>query len=119
MLSRGPRSPMSPVAPPWSSQVPVLSFSSNDDYDNVFAWSQRESYRYLKVPLAPPYYSNRYLFPSTNKVPLRVAIGERISTTASSSVEELHSAFYAELARLFELHKREWGYEHRVLRFVD
>ena len=99
--------------------MPVLSFSSNDDYDNIFAWSQRESYRLLGVPLAPPYYTNRYLFPSTNKIPLRVAIGKRLPTTPASSVDELHGAFYAELGRLFEMHKREWGYEGRVLRFVD
>lgn len=68
--------------------VPTFFFHANDQYDNPMKDFQLLTYKYFRIPVGLPWYTNRWRFPISNRNPVRFALGKVIKVTQCSNPSE-------------------------------
>jgi len=103
--------------------VPTFFFHANDQYDNPLKVWQEWTYKRTRIPIGLPWYTNKWGWPCSNRVPIRVAVGKHVRVERNPSptpedVDRIHKLFYEEVHRIFEKYKHELGYGDRTLTYV-
>lgn len=107
--------------------VPVVTFGESSSWSNLLRHPGRYVYRRFRA--AMPILAVGYLgvLPIPRRVPITFVIGEPMSlpepdengVAKEADVDRVHALYYAEVARLFEKHKSDAGWEHLRLVFKD
>ena len=100
--------------------VPVVTFGESSSWSNLLRHPGRYVYRRFRA--ATPILAVGYLgvLPIPRRVPITFVIGEPMSlpepdengVAKEVDVDRVHALYYAEVARLFEKHKADAGWEH-------